>query len=210
MSEKQSTPRKRDQLICGVGINDADYHVHKTANINGKRKIIWVCPIYTIWHSMLVRCYDLKFQKRNPSYQECSCVPEWLYFSKFKAWAETQDWEGKQLDKDLIVRGNKVYGPENCVFVSPKINGFLTERLALRGDCPIGVHFEKKRNQYKANCWSVETGKNKSLGYYKTPEEAHKAWLAFKLEQARILAAEQTDERVAKALVFRYENYEII
>lgn len=209
MSEEKKF-RKRDQLICGIGINDADYHVHKTIGINGKRKIVWVCPFYTIWHSMLVRCYDLKFQERNPTYQQCSCAPEWLLFSEFKAWMEQQDWQGNQLDKDLLVRGNKVYGPETCIFVSPKINGFLTERLALRGDYPIGVHFEKKRNRYKANCWSVELNKNKSLGYYKTPEEAHKAWLAFKLEQAKILAAMQTDERVASALLFRYENYVII
>lgn len=202
--------RKGRSLVCGVGVNDADYNVHKTTSIDGKRKIIWVCPYYVTWHSMLVRCYDIKWKARNPAYSDCSAVPEWFYFSNFKAWMQTQNWEGNQLDKDLLVRGNKVYSPETCIFVSTKVNGFLTERNSARGEFPIGVHFETLRGRYKANCWSVETNKNKSLGYYKTAEEAHKAWLSFKLEQARILASEQVDERVANALLFRYENYEII
>ena len=54
---------------------------------------------------------------------------------------------------------------------------------------------------------SLLSGKRESLGLFSTAEDAHKAWLAHKLEKAYILAAEQLDERVAKALIDRYENY---
>ena len=39
------------------------------------------------------------------------------------------------------------------------------------------------------------------------PNEAHKAWLKRKQELAILLAAEQTDDRVAKAIIDRYMNY---
>jgi hypothetical protein len=122
---------------------------------------------------------------------------------------ENQIWEEKELDKDLLVYGNKVYGPETCVFIDRKINVFLPEYKAKRGVYPTGVSLDKSMPEkpYRSRCNSVVTGKTEYLGHYKTPEEAHQVWLAYKLEQAYILAAEQTDERVAKALIAKYENY---
>lgn len=131
---------------------------------------------------------------------------DWLYLSKFKSWMETQEWEGKQIDKDILSPGNKVYGPDVCVFVSREVNTFVTDSSKSRGTFPIGVYFEKDTGKYKSQCWSVE-GKRKNLGRFETPEEAHAAWLNFKLEQAHILSSRQDDARVAKALINRYENY---
>ena len=53
-----------------------------------------------------------------------------------------QDWEGLQLDKDLLVNGSKVYSRETCVFVSNQVNIFLTERGNDRGEWPIGVNWD--------------------------------------------------------------------
>lgn len=198
---------KRYKLVFGVGINDSDYNVVESVQISGKTKVLWVCPFYMKWKDMLGRCYYEPNLKANPTYIGCSVCKEWLTFSNFKAWMETQDWEGRQLDKDLLIRGNKLYSAETCVFIEPKVNKFMTERGAYRGEFPIGVCFDRQTGKYMAQCWSVEKGKNIGLGRYKTPKEAHEAWLAFKLEQAYILAAQQTDERVAKALIDRYENY---
>lgn len=199
--------RKRNKLLFGVGINDADYNVYKHEIFNGKHKRIWSCPIYGRWYNMLKRCYSPVYHKRRPTYQGCSAVVEWHHFSNFKAWMETQDWEGKQLDKDILFAGNKLYSPETCVFVDSKVNLFLLECNAARGEFPIGVVYFKPVGKYSAQCCSVETSKRKFLGYFNTPQEAHAAWLTYKLEQAKILAAEQTDARVAKALIDRYENY---
>lgn len=200
---------KRNKLVCGVGINDADYPVHVCEMVDGKWKITWKCPFYIKWHAMMERCYSKSFILKHPSYIDCTSVPEWQRFSNFKAWMQTQDWERKHLDKDLLVFGNRLYGPDTCVFIESRLNLFLTDHKAKRGLYPIGVTFVQrpKRKPYRAKGVSVVTGKYEHLGCFSTPEEAHAAWLTFKLEQAHILAAEQPDERVAKALIKRYENY---
>ena len=61
-------------LICGVGVNDANYAT------SGKR----MCPFYRRWINMLERCYSEKFQEKNPTYRGCSVCEEWLTFSNFK------------------------------------------------------------------------------------------------------------------------------
>lgn len=199
--------RKKNKLICGIGINDAQYNTSISEIINGKRKTVWTCPFYKRWSKMLVRCYSKQWLKSNPHYLGCSVCDEWLYFSRFKSWMEQQDWEGKELDKDLLVAGNREYGPEVCLFVSRAVNSFLIDQETSRGQFPIGVYFDKSKNKFRAMCSVVGTSKNKALGTFRTAEEAHEVWLAFKVEQAYLLASLQTDERVAAALIWRYENY---
>lgn len=195
-------------LVHGFGTNDADYNVYVTgAGDNGKRKVIWVCPFYRKWIHMLERCYNQKLHKKFPTYIGCTVCKDWKSFSNFKAWMETQDWEGKHLDKDLLIRGNKIYSPDTCVFLDARVNTFLAENGACRGEFPIGVSFERESGKYVAQCWSIELGKNKKIGRFKTPREAHEAWLSFKLQQAYILAASQEDRRIAQALINRYINY---
>lgn len=189
----------RKKLLRGVGINDAEYAVSPR---KGQR-----CPFYNKWESMLKRCYGYKYQQANPSYIDCKVVEEWKIFSNFKAWMEKQDWQGKQLDKDILVPGNKIYGPDTCVFVDVKTNIFITEAGAARGEWPIGVYWHTCSNKFMARCSNPFTGKNEYLGRFTCPNEAHKVWLKRKQELAILLAAEQTDERVAKAIVDRYMNY---
>lgn len=194
--------------IYGVGINDADYEISRYEFVGSKRKRIWVCHFYRKWQDMLKRCYSEKYQEKYPTYKGCSVCQEWLIFSNFKAWMEKQDYEGKQLDKDILFPGNKVYNPETCVFVDQRVNSFLIETSAARGEYPIGVSWHKSCNKFKASCGDG-SGKSKHLGHFSTELEAHKAWLDFKLKLAYQLAAEQTDLRIAKALIERYENYKI-
>lgn len=198
------------RLIYGVGVNDIDYVAQKFTTIDKKDVLVWVCPFYSRWKSMLARCYSKKEQQAKPAYKGCSVCKEWLTFSNFKAWMEKQEWEGKSLDKDLLVRGNKVYSPDTCIFIDQRVNTFLTESTATRGDYPIGVNFRQSSGKFAASCRDITTSKRKHIGYFSCPNEAHKAWLAFKLEQAKILAVEQTDPRVAKALIERYENYSLL
>lgn len=189
------------KLVFGVGINDADYSVQPRIGNQPK------CPFYVKWHDMLKRCYYKKFQVSCPSYLGCSVVSEWLLFSNFKAWMENQNWEGNALDKDLLFPGNKIYGPDTCIFVSKKVNSFIVEKRINQGEFPVGASWHKASGKFVAQGTSLLSGKRESLGLFSTAEDAHKAWLAHKLEKAYILAAEQLDERVAKALIDRYENY---
>lgn len=201
------------KLVYGVGINDADYFVQNKETIgyteSGKQiqKLVWICPFYLKWQNLLKRCYSKKALIQRDTYEGCWVVKEWHRFTTFKAWMETQDWEGKHLDKDLLFSGNKVYGPDTCVFISQEINSFLIECGKVRGEWPIGVSFNINAGKFRAMCSEVTTGKQKFLGYYSNPTDAHKAWLTFKLEQAKILASRQSDLKIAKALINRYENY---
>ena len=204
---KLSTPK----LVYGVGINDADYAVQKfeAIEVNGvrKQKRVWMCPYYQAWKSMLERCYSAKCQEKHPTYKGCSVSEEWLTFSNFKRWMEAQDFEGMQLDKDLLFEGNKVYSVETCVFVTKTVNMFIIDRGAARGELSIGVNLDKERSKFRSRCSNPFTKKQEHLGCFTCEKEAHKAWLKRKLELAKELAAEQTDERVAKALIERYTNY---
>ena len=200
---------KVKKLIYGVGNNDADYTVRKYEEIgcvNGKRKQrqVWVCPFYQVWKSMIDRCYSTKTQERSPTYQECTVATEWLTFSNFKNWMEKQQWEGNQLDKDLLIKGNKVYSEDTCLFVTQMVNSFTTDCRASRGEWMVGVSWYKPTEKFKSQCSNPFTKKNEGLGYFTTEIEAHEAWLKRKIKLAHELAEVQTDPRVAKALVDRY------
>lgn len=188
--------------VHGVGINDADYVVQRNVVVDGKRKQEWRCPYYSAWAEMLKRCYSETYHKKRPTYIGCTITEEWETFTNFKVWMEAQDWDGKQLDKDLLVKGNKEYSPSTCVFVTRAVNLFMTDRGADRGDLPLGV--SRNRGKYIAYCSNPFTKKQECLGLFSCPEEAHTAWKAKKAEHAKSLAEEQTDERVKKALLERY------
>lgn len=112
---------KKVKLVCGVGINDADYPVRIRSHIKQDGTFLdeWRCPFYTKWQKMLSRCYGKynKSQKFN-SYDQVEVCQEWLRFSNFKSWMEKQDWESKELDKDLLSGESKIYSPETCCFIS--------------------------------------------------------------------------------------------
>ena len=203
---------KTRKLVYGVGINDAKYVTQKLETIeyvDGKRKrrLVWYCPYYRVWMDMLQRCYSSKFQERRPTYKGCSVSKEWITFSKFKAWMEKQQWQGKQLDKDILFEGNKVYSKEKCAFVTSEVNSFISDCGASRGEWLIGVDWNKGVEKFRSKCSNPFTKKLEHLGLFLDELEAHQSWLKRKLELAYLIAAEQTDERVAKALIGRYTNY---
>lgn len=190
-------------LVLGVGINDAEYttQIKRTISRKGEKqrqKIVWVCPFYRKWFDMLNRCYSNKY----PTYEGCYVCDEWLRFTTFKSWMEQQDYESKHLDKDILVKGNKVYSPETCVFVSLDLNNFVLESTKTIGDCLLGVTLDAC-GKFRAQCNRSTTGK-RYLGLYDTQEQAHDAWRKQKHDIACKLADEQTDLRVAEALRKRY------
>lgn len=152
--------------IHGVGINDSNYQTQPT--VNGKRL---ACKIYNAWRNMITRCYGEKSLQRNPTYKDCTVDPAWYSFMAFRSWMIKQDWEGKQLDKDILIPGNKLYSPDTCIFVSCQINSLLTDRLAGRGDYPMGVSWDKESKKFRA--YINNSNKLKNLGRFDTIKEAH-------------------------------------
>lgn len=168
----------KKSLIFGVGVNDADYPVTNTSKANVR---LWTCDYYSRWHNMLRRCYSEKFKQKTPSYIGVRCCEEWHIFSNFKAWMETQNWIGLCLDKDILIEGNQVYGPDACIFVPQQVNKFITEKSNRLTDLPLGVtKHNSGKNPYKAQLKDL-LGKKINIGYFKTPEEAYRGWIAAKL-----------------------------
>ena len=194
--------RKYRKLVCGVGINDADYKT--SSRKEGKRD--WLCPYYSVWKRMIDRCYNKEHQKTHPTYRDCSVCHEWLTFSNFKSWMEKQDWKDKHLDKDLLKVGNRVYSADTCVFVDIKINSFVLENGARRGKYMLGVYWQKDRGKFQASCRNPFTNKKVFLGRYDMELEAHLAWKRKKHEFACQLADSEycNDPRLAEALRTRY------
>lgn len=118
----------KNKLVYGHGVNDASYNVYKYKWDGKTNKAIWKCPFYTKWSAVLQRCYSEKVQEKYPSYKGCSVCDDWLIFSNFRKWMKTQDWAGKELDKDIS--GSKIYSPETCLMVSPGINKFFRDILS--------------------------------------------------------------------------------
>lgn len=161
-----SIRKKTLGLVYGIGINNADYCV---SNIRGYR-----CPFYERWVSMLKRCYSLVWCKKYPTYIGCSVCNEWLTFSNFKSWMEQQDWEGNELDKDLLIRGNKVYSPETCCFIPKEVNVSL--QYPNKGQCLLGVTYDSRSKMKPFVAKIQEYSRTRYLGCYSSEKEAHKVW----------------------------------
>ena len=206
------------KLVYGVGVNDLGYRtqVKEYVTKDGGRRIretVFKCKYYTVWKDMLRRCHSKKYLEINQTYIGTSVCSEWLSATAFKKWMEQQDWQGKSLDKDIVVPGSKLYSPETCGFVLNATNSFVTASDAIRGEYPIGVDLYKPTGKYRASCKNPFTGKQEHLGYFSTPEDAHEAWRKRKHELAQLVAATESDLRVVEALRKRYsldEWYESI
>lgn len=197
---------KKSRLVCGVGINDADYIVELKEIVGGKRKHLWSCPLHKAWQDMIRRCYSAKAHARRPTYVGCSVSPEWHSLMAFRSWMIVQPWEGMELDKDILIPGNKVYSPETCIFVSTALNSFMTDCSAVRGDCPVGVSWHKQKGKYQAYCRNPFSAKFEHLGYFTDPLQGHEVWRKRKHELACMYADQQTDPRIAQALRQRYSG----
>lgn len=208
---------KEANLVYGVGVNDANYKLtirEPTGTLNKdstkKYKIVWRCPYYVKWFGMLKRCYSKKFKTSNPTYKGCSVCLEWLTFSNFKTWVKSQgasDWDILQLDKDLLVEGNKVYSPTTCVLVSSRINTFILDSAGSRSLLSLGVYPSlSTTNPYSTQCRDPLKRYSPYVGLYRTEAAAHQAWQQKKHEYSCELAEFETDIRVKQVLLTKYKE----
>jgi len=96
---------------------------------------------------------------------------------------DRQDWQGKCLDKDIRISGNKLYSPNGCAFITQELNKLLLSSATIRGSLPIGVSYDKARDKYLAKC-NVK-GKGKFLGRFTSVEMASDAYCKFKAKIIR-------------------------
>ena len=173
--------------VYGVGFNDVAFQ------IKVDKKHIWQ---YQLWLSMMGRCFSEKFKQHRPTYEDVTCCDEWLSFANFLEWLNKEvEYKGKpegmELDKDIIVKGNKTYSPDVCSLVPKAVNLLLLDSGATRGIYPVGVCFDKGRGKYIARLRCF--GKMKHLGYYTTIESASFAYKIAKEAQIKIVATQYKD-----------------
>ena len=145
------------------------------------------------WSRMLQRCFDNKLKEKYPTYKDVTCCERWLCFANFledfailKNEYNWNEGEKLNLDKDILNKNNKIYSLENCILVPDWVNSLFIKRDARRGDCPIGVSYNKQAKKYQAQC--NINGKNTGIGYYSTPEQAFNAYKTAKEQEIKRIA----------------------
>ncbi len=183
--------------VFGVGVLGAKY----STRVNGVRT-----KEYMLWCSMLQRCYSDVLKKKQPTYIGCEVSENFKSYEYFYEWCHKQIGFGNQgwhLDKDLLVKGNKVYSEDSCIFIPSEINTLLIKRAASRGEHLIGVYWHSKNKAFVAQV-SKNKGGSAYLGYFKTELEAFNAYKtakeAFIKEQANEWKS-QIDYRAYNALM---------
>lgn len=172
--------------------------------VNGKR-----VKEYALWLAMIQRCYSPAAHLKRPRYEGCEVSTYFKLYSNFAEWCDSQvgfNIQGFDLDKDLLVKGNKLYSENTCVFIPKEVNIALEKANKLRGDLPIGVSYNLQRGKYAAHM--KVGGRSKNLGRYTTVGEAFSAYKTAKERYLKTLATkwkDQIDPRAYSALI----NYEV-
>ena len=191
--------------VYGVGILGTKY----PSAVNGVKT-----KEYMLWKGMLRRCYSDIFKKKRPTYEDCEVSENFKSYEYFYEWCNQHvgfdnDGNGNpfHLDKDLLVKGNKLYSEYSCVFIPSEINSLLVKRENMRGKYLIGVCWSKTANAFVSRV-SRNKGMQEHLGLFNTELEAFNAYKtakeAFIKEQAEKWKG-KIDERAYEALM----NYEV-
>lgn len=156
-------------------------------------------PEYTAWRNVFKRCYHEPYQRTHPSYIDCSVAPEWHNYQIYAQWWHENHYdvpgEKVQFDKDILVKGNRVYCPERCLFVPQRIN-LIFQGKRLSNQLATGVL--QRGNKYAAMY------NTKSLGTFESLEEAVSAHDEAKRQSIMRVANEyksRIPNRVYEALI---------
>ena len=200
---KISGIKKPPKKVFGVGINDdTEIHAHNSEPI-----------AYRKWRTMIARCYSEKYHCKQPTYIGCEVCEEWKTFSNFKKWHDANYIDGYELDKDLLLRNNKLYSPQTCCYVPKDINTLLLNCKSARGDTPIGV--TKKIGslgiKYLAAMSHYVNGKRTGyIGSYDTPEDAFSAYKRTKESYIKKIAQTYYNEgKITRRVYDALMKYEI-
>jgi hypothetical protein len=165
---------------------------------------------YGAWQHMLIRCYSSKYHEKKPTYIGCSVCDEWHNYQNFAKWYDENYYEIKNemmcLDKDILVKGNKVYSPETCVFVPQIINSLFTNCRNKRGNLPIGV--TKDGNNYRVRVGNPLENKRVDVGHRNNTNDAFALYKTAK-ENIIKLVAEFYKKYIPNILYNAMYRYEI-
>ena len=203
IKDEISTPYSK--TVCGIGyLGEGKY--------TGKK----YPKIYQQWHSMIQRCYDPYHLNKRPTYIDCFVCEEWHNFQNFAKWWDEHVYncnnEKMCLDKDILIKGNKIYSPETCSIVPEKINLLFIKSDKRRGKYPIGVviYYDKRCSCKCLVAHCNYNKKSKTLGYFPIdkPFQAFTCYKNFKENYIKQVADEYKD-LIPKKLYDAMYNYQV-
>ena len=173
-----------DKNVLGIGCIG-----NTTTRENNKEK-----KSYRMWLEMMTRCYGNRKVTTN-SYNDVIICDEWHIFENFENWFLENYYnineERMTVDKDILIKGNRIYSPTNCLIVTQYINSLFASVNFNKIRC--GTCFIKNYNMYKASCKRIDS-KNSFIGYYENIEDAHNAYIITKREVIRQIADKYKQE----------------
>lgn len=176
-------------LLYGVGIDDCPDSL-KTERA------------YISWSDMLERAYCPVFHAQFQTYKDCSVVEEWRRYSNYAKWHTENMPFGYQLDKDILIPGNKLYSPSTVLAVTPELNRSVVffRRVPMSGY--YGVH-SVPDGFFRAEC--KVNGKRLKGPYRFSAAECHKDWQLMKADSVEALLLDYMkgpiDLRVVRAIL---------
>lgn len=190
--------------VHGIGVLGDE-----VAKVNGEHT-----AEYKVWSSMITRCHSSEYHKVQPTYKDCSVSDKFVFFSYFREWCNDQigfkslDDKGKPfaLDKDVLIKGNKVYSEDTCAFLPREINNLMINCSKSRGDSAIGTCYSKAHKKYLSKI--RKCGKLIHLGHFDSELEAFLVYKEAKEAYIKDVAnkwKDHIDQRAYNALM----NYEV-
>lgn len=163
---------------------------------------------YRIWRDMLERCYNPYYLNKYPTYINCFVCEEWHCFQNFAEWFYKRYYEIPNermcLDKDILIKNNKLYSPSTCCIVPEKINLLFVKNDISRGDLPIGVTFYK--NKYTSQCSC-----NHKQNYLGRFNDIRSAWLMYKINKELVIQsiANEYKDKIPQYVYEAMMNYRV-
>jgi hypothetical protein len=196
-------------FVCGVGMVGTKY----PATINGKKT-----KEYASWSSMIARCHTKSIvngENHFHRYEDVVVCDEWLLYENFYEWLHSQEnfdkWillDKGVIDKDILIKNNKIYSPETCCLVSQNINMLFAKSNKTRGEYPIGVTYKTRDKVFEVQC--NLNGKETYLGRRSTPEQGFLLYKQYKESYIKQVAQEEYSKgNITKQCYEAMMNYEV-
>lgn len=111
---------------------------------------------YTMWHSMIQRCYGSK--DKSKTYNDVEISKEWHNFTNFTndikqliGYDNIAEYPNIkfELDKDILSdKNNKIYSKETCCFIPKKLNMFFVGKKSRLEKKYKGVYYSYKSKTF--------------------------------------------------------------
>ena len=140
------------------------------------------------------RAYCPEYKIQHPTYEDVVVCESWHNYQNFAEWITGQIGFGRMgynLDKDRLVKGNKIYAPEFCVLIPQELNKLVAYQCSEGRSSPVGTSTRPDLNgQYMARL--SKHGSLQGEAYLGLIDTAELAFAAYKREKEAYIRERET------------------